>query len=591
MRDSLGGSQALNGFQINSVNSFAQNQIGAGDGSSSLSVYKQQQAANKQTAVSNQAVAGRRSSFTNTSETSNTVAAYVTNKNQAGILMSDEETIFGHVDLFCRRVKSVYEQIVSLAQFKSVFRQSNSLSRPKREDYAHGKVINGRFVANKHAGSDNSSSDDESAESGVESDQETTEHKTDTQRTIDSKVTQDTLNESKTNGKLDKVRNKKAEKSMTASESEKEDDDYDLLKTIDEKNSSYIGDVGGGEGEIVHEHHDKSSMAPKQRQQSKQSRQDDPRSQLLSPNQVMIKQAHRLFETEKTIEEDSQNIMNKTKTITMEDLNLIKKYYKKKDAGPTVSSIIETFINQLKKLITSIKALQILDVETKESRVFDELHQSFQKVEHGLERFLVAYISVIFIRNQKTHDGLNILTKFASVSQRAALRQIINDKYVEMFGNYEKDLNEIERVFKSTNENPPLLRNAPPIGGAISWVRQLLKIIEEPMRVFREHKYISSLTDFVNTLKYYNELVEMMLHFENAYLAMWKSGFDQAKHGFKDYLLVKDEDNLTFDVNANEKLMILFQETKWLSRLDIEIPAAARDLCSQVNSIFCLLMI
>jgi hypothetical protein len=37
------------------------------------------------------------------------------------------------------------------------------------------------------------------------------------------------------------------------------------------------------------------------------------------------------------------------------------------------------------------------------------------------------------------------------------------------------------------------LRNAPPIGGAISWMRQLLKTIEEPMKIFKDIKYISSL--------------------------------------------------------------------------------------------------
>lgn len=39
-----------------------------------------------------------------------------------------------------------------------------------------------------------------------------------------------------------------------------------------------------------------------------------------------------------------------------------------------------------------------------------------------------------------------------------------------------------------------MLRNAPPIGGAISWVRQMLKKIEKPMTVFKEHKYITTLT-------------------------------------------------------------------------------------------------
>ena len=37
--------------------------------------------------------------------------------------------------------------------------------------------------------------------------------------------------------------------------------------------------------------------------------------------------------------------------------------------------------------------------------------------------------------------------RFKSVSQRNILRPIVNDKYVEMFSNYERDLIETEKTF------------------------------------------------------------------------------------------------------------------------------------------------
>ena len=37
--------------------------------------------------------------------------------------------------------------------------------------------------------------------------------------------------------------------------------------------------------------------------------------------------------------------------------------------------------------------------------------------------------------------------RFKSVSQRNILRPIVNDKYVEMFSNYERDLVETEKHF------------------------------------------------------------------------------------------------------------------------------------------------
>lgn len=69
--------------------------------------------------------------------------------------------------------------------------------------------------------------------------------------------------------------------------------------------------------------------------------------------------------------------------------------------------------------------------------------------EVDLERFLAAYLNVIFIKPKTTHEGLHILTKFDSISHRSMLRPIINDKYVEIFSNYEKDLDEAETSFES----------------------------------------------------------------------------------------------------------------------------------------------
>ena len=66
----------------------------------------------------------------------------------------------------------------------------------------------------------------------------------------------------------------------------------------------------------------------------------------------------------------------------------------------------------------------------------------------NLERFLAAYLNVIFLRDKATQDGLNILTRFEAVNQRNILRPIINDKYAEMFTNYDRDLEETIAEFE-----------------------------------------------------------------------------------------------------------------------------------------------
>jgi len=209
------------------------------------------------------------------------------------------------------------------------------------------------------------------------------------------------------------------------------------------------------------------------------------------------------------------------------------------------------------------------------------MNKSFVLSQKSLEKFLGSYINVIFQKTRKTHDGLGILSKFKPAEDRLHIRQILNEKYIEIFSYYDNDLTETQSIFDEQKANPPLLRNAPPIGGAISWVRRLVKNIEDPMKQFKSNKYIASLNDFTIIQKKYSRLLTAMSSFESQYLTYWKSEIEEAKVGLKSYLIIKDEANLTFYINSDDRLIMLFQEVRWLSRLNIELPPSARELLSQ----------
>ncbi len=44
-----------------------------------------------------------------------------------------------------------------------------------------------------------------------------------------------------------------------------------------------------------------------------------------------------------------------------------------------------------------------------------------------------------------------------------------------------------------------------------------------------------------------------MIMFENSYLNAWKNGIEEAKFGFKRFLLTKNDEQLTFNINCDEK--------------------------------------
>ena len=500
LRDALGGSQALSSFP--SVSS-----VQASEHSLSQTDLKKKHS-----------ISLRR------------IGAESSSSKSHGILMSEEEIIFAHMDTFCNRVKCVIDQIVSLAQFQLLFKTSSGLTRPKKEDLGIEDLEEEAEIQEDEA-------DEEEDETEINS--EINRLKLDDIETYaGNKAILDILVE-------ENEENSILNQSLTPHKS--------ILKKNDTKADKTSNEFEEGANSDFEEH---------------------------DLNKKLIKSAEALFKMEQKTEAESKAILKKAQTLSKDDIKLMKKYYNKNE-GPTVQSVISSYISQITRIIKSVNASQLMDVETKEANIFQESYRTFLSCQISLEKFLAAYLNIIFVKTKKTHDGLNILTKFKAVSQRNILRPIINDKYVEIFANYERDLADAEKVFESSKERPPLLRNAPPIGGAISWVRQLLRNIEEPIKVFKDNKYITSLGDFAVTFKKYHKLSSAMISFENNFLSQWRSSIDEAKIGLRSCLLCKNDEQFVFSVNFDEKLLLLFEEAKWLSRMNIELPQAAKDLLAQ----------
>lgn len=76
-----------------------------------------------------------------------------------------------------------------------------------------------------------------------------------------------------------------------------------------------------------------------------------------------------------------------------------------------------------------------------------------------------------------------------------------------------------------------------------------------------------------------------MVTFESYYLNKWRSTIDEAKNGLKVFLMTKNSEKNTFEINSDQRLLILFQECKWLMRMNLEIPQSAKELLAQVRKI------
>lgn len=98
-----------------------------------------------------------------------------------------------------------------------------------------------------------------------------------------------------------------------------------------------------------------------------------------------------------------------------------------------------------------------------------------------------------------------------------------------------------------------MVRNAPPAAGAIHWSRQLLKRIEDPMKVFRDNRAINQLGDFSRIVKIYNRLATALVTFESLWFAQWKNRIEHAKAGLRATLFINHPNTGEILVNTDER--------------------------------------
>ncbi|XP_055889445.1 dynein axonemal heavy chain 8-like isoform X4 [Biomphalaria glabrata] len=280
---------------------------------------------------------------------------------------------------------------------------------------------------------------------------------------------------------------------------------------------------------------------------------------------------------------------NKKKPLTEEELSILKLHYPDCDStehddieGPNVSTIVEQCMDNMNAAMKHyVNTKTLLDVESKDKEKFDVCFNTFQSEVQSLEKFIAAYLHVIFMRKLTTQQGLDILTKFAPIASRTGLKGIISEKYVEIFSVYEKDLDEVQITYEKYKTKPILMRNAPPVAGAIFWSRQLLKRIEDPMRIFRDIKAVTSLADYGSQVRTYNKLATALVTFESLWFTQWKNNIEQARSGLKATLFVLHPVTGDIIVNADERILELIHEAKWMTRLDIQIPESAFSVVMQ----------
>nr|XP_018672821.1 dynein gamma chain, flagellar outer arm-like [Ciona intestinalis] len=122
--------------------------------------------------------------------------------------------------------------------------------------------------------------------------------------------------------------------------------------------------------------------------------------------------------------------------------NFLRHLYTSDDEGPSISSIIN------ENLSSTIKS------------IFDEAFTYFTHLTNNLDQLLAVYLQAVFAKPIKTQQGLSILSKFQSVTQRPRLKDLFSEKYSDVFAMFAKELESIQEMYEK-NKNDPIIPRMP----------------------------------------------------------------------------------------------------------------------------------
>ncbi|EDV25010.1 uncharacterized protein TRIADDRAFT_56504 [Trichoplax adhaerens] len=247
-----------------------------------------------------------------------------------------------------------------------------------------------------------------------------------------------------------------------------------------------------------------------------------------------------------------------------------------------LSGVTEIRIEGINNIITRYQAIvagtkkKSYDILEHRKGEFDTDYEEFKRQIEVLNGQLQAFLDSWFDRGLSTPQALELLQKFEKIGNS---NLDLTEKYTNVLFNYGRDLEITRKIYQKFKQDPPIARNLPPIAGKITWVRQLFRRIDEPMKVFKTKPNILKTDEARRIIRNFNKLASVLMEFELLYHRGWFRAVDAAKSGLQATLLIKHPENKTLFVNFDPQVLELVTEAKALRRLSLEIPESAQVLC------------
>ena len=137
---------------------------------------------------------------------------------------------------------------------------------------------------------------------------------------------------------------------------------------------------------------------------------------------------------------------------------------------------------------------QVKKLENIYTDVFSKQHEAqwksrfseFKTQIKQIDSHVVQLIEKTFADKLNSSEGaFNLLAKFQNIKTRAAIKDLLNQKYDAVLVRYGKELTIMKDLFNDNRDKPPISKNMPPKAGSIAWARSIMGRIKAPIKKFK----------------------------------------------------------------------------------------------------------
>eukprot|EP00899_Mesostigma_viride_P009315 jgi/Mesvir1/18385/Mv14266-RA.2 len=254
-----------------------------------------------------------------------------------------------------------------------------------------------------------------------------------------------------------------------------------------------------------------------------------------------------------------------------------------KQYGPLRDSAIEGIQPLQERFNNMVALLQYRSYDLLDHRCqeFEADYAYFYEQVADIESGLCQFVAKSFGAIHSTERALSLLRQFQGLLRTGTLREYLMQQYNYVIDWYAADLDTVKDVYEAQKDNPPMPRNVPPVAGNIAWARQLLRKIEEPMKVFQANPAIVKLGNLKRVLKTYNRIASTIIEFELRWVHKFAEASESLQEGLFATLVVRHPETHELHVNLDRAVLQMIREARMLAHMGVALPGAALRVAQQ----------